>query len=182
MKKYIALFLCLAVLFSFAGCKEKIPVLTREEAAALPQAIPFTYTVNTGGDWAPLEHPTDLSLLCAEIHRGVESEDLETIEVFEPTNEDLSYYYDIEPIEGSHTSMMQAFHGLDHFFLLTELPQGADADSLVKQLRLHRPCEWCPGEGPEENTVVVSGNYVLLLIAEEDLVAPIVANFKAFTQ
>ena len=182
MKTYISLFLIFVMLLSLSACSKAVPDLSREEVLALPLDIDFSYTKNVDAQWLPLEEPSELSLLTADLHRGLSGTEPTAIEVFEPINEDLSYYYDIDPVEGSSTSMMQAWHGVDHFFLLSKIPEGASTTEMEADLQAYRPCEWCPGEGPEGNTVLVRGNYILLVIAEPAVKEVIVRNFKALVQ
>ena len=182
MKTYISLFLVFVMVLSLSACSKEIPKLSREEVLALPLDIDFTYTENVDAQWLPLETPSELSLLTADLHRGLSGTEPNAIEVFEPNNEDLAYYYDILPVEGSTTSMMQAWHGVDHFFLLSQIPEGISTAEMEASLQAYRPCEWCPGEGPEGNTVIVRGNYILLVIAEPDVKEIIVRNFEALIQ
>lgn len=159
MKKYIAAFLCFALIFVLAACG----------SGAVPSSSAPASDMVSG----------DVSGLLAKVTEGVTDAEMSLVNP-EITDENFSWYFFIDPIDGADAAVSEPMIGsIPHFVGLLRVPDGTDPEEVKAGIEGNLdPRKWVCVEA-EKTAVLRRGNLILVAMSEAASVDKAVENFKA---
>ncbi len=128
-------------------------------------------TANKAGDTMSLEE------IASKLYEGID--ELPEVENIKLKDELFTAFTFIEPIKDAKALASEGvMSSIAHSVVLLRLPEGADVESVRKEIEEKAdPVKWvCVGA--EKKTVVANGNTVLLVMSFENITDKVVNNFN----
>lgn len=149
-------------------------------SAILAIILTFSLSACTGsgnGNDSP-NFDGDINELLSQVTEGVTDPEMSLVNP-EITDENFSWYFFIDPIEGADAAVSEPVIGsIPHFIGLLRVPESADADAVRADIEKNLdPRKWVCTEA-EKTAVVLRGNLILVAMSDRDTVSKATANFN----
>lgn len=133
---------------------------------------------NGNGNSAP-KFDGDLGELLSQVTEGVTDPEM-SLMTPEITDENFSWYFFIDPIEGADAAVSEPMIGsIPHFIGLLRVPEGTDGETVRADIEKNLdPRKWVCVEA-EKTAVILRGNLILVAMSDSDAVSKATANFNA---
>lgn len=133
---------------------------------------------NGSGNSAP-KFDGDINELLSQVTEGVTDPEMSLVNP-EITDENFSWYFFIDPIEGADAAVSEPMIGsIPHFIGLLRVPEGTDAETVRADIEKNLdPRKWVCTEA-EKTAVLLRGNLILVAMSDKDAVSKATANFNA---
>ncbi len=130
---------------------------------------------------APASDQVDgaVSELLAKVTEGVTDPEMSLVEA-EVNDENFSWYFFIDPIEGAEAAVSEPMIGsIAHFVGLLRVPEGTDPETVRSEIEEKLdPRKWICTEA-EKTAVIRRGDLILVVMSETASVDKAVENFNA---
>lgn len=133
---------------------------------------------NRNGNNSP-KFDGDLGELLSQVTEGVTDPEMSLVNP-EITDENFSWYFFIDPIEGADAAVSEPMIGsIPHFIGLLRVPEGTDAETVRADIEKNLdPRKWVCVEA-EKTAVILRGNLILVAMSDSDAVTKATENFNA---
>ncbi len=133
----------------------------------------------SGNADASVKFDGDINELLSQVTEGVTDPEMSLVNP-EITDENFSWYFFIDPIEGADAAASEPMIGsIPHFIGLLRVPEGTDAETVKSDIEKNLdPRKWVCVEA-EKTAVLLRGNLILVAMGEADDVAAATENFNA---
>ncbi len=154
--------------------KKLIPILL-----ALLLAVSCAACAGNGSGNSSVQIDGDVSELLSQVTEGVTDPEMALVNP-EITDENFSWYFFIDPIEGAEAAVSEPMIGsIPHFIGLLRVPEGTDAEQVRSDIEANlNPRKWVCVEA-EKTAVLRRGNLILAAMSDADAVSKATANFNA---
>lgn len=146
---------------------------------AVVLALSLTACAGNGNGNNSPKFDGDINSLLSQVTEGVTDPEMSLVSP-EITDENFSWYFFIDPIEGADAAVSEPVIGsIPHFIGLLRVPEGTDAETVRTDIEKNLdPRKWVCTEA-EKTAVVLRGNLILVAMSDRDTVAKATANFNA---